>query len=113
MTHLTRHAGIRCQQRVIRATALDLLLDYGEWRANGDGTSTVVMTRDGRRRIADDLGEATLGRLARSLDIVVVIAADAAVITTYWREISFQRDRGPAWERRAHAERRRQRRNFR
>lgn len=113
MTPLTLHAGIRCQQRCITRRAVDLVFDYGEWRANHDATSTVGMTREGRDRILADHGPDLLRSLGRSLDILLVIARDGTSITVMWRQVVFQRDRAPPWERRAHCERRRSRNSFR
>jgi hypothetical protein len=113
VTDLTTHASRRCQQRCISALARALVQDYGEERPNHDGTVTIAMTRAGRARIEADHGEALLRQLGRALDITLIVAGDGPIITTYWRENRFERDRGPPWERRAHCERRRSRRNFR
>ena len=81
---MSSHAADRGQERGIRQDAIHLLLRFGTYQSNGRGGAMVVsMTAAGRAKASRDLGR-EYGRLAKRLDIVVIVV-DGVMATVYRR----------------------------
>ena len=71
MSHLTKHAAQRRQQRSISPFIMDLILGYGETSHHG-GAELSFLTKRGRRTLERDLGHRIYARIADQLDVYVV-----------------------------------------
>jgi len=91
---LTDHAAARMHQRAIPPLIVKWLLQYGAAERSGGGTEMYYFTRDSRRRLARDVGDQVVNRLAALLDAYVVISDSGAVITAGHRFRRIQRDHG-------------------
>jgi hypothetical protein len=69
------------QQRGIRPTALDLLLDYGREAHDHRGCRIVRFDKRSRRRVLGELGRERFRQVERLLDAYAVVAVDDAVVT--------------------------------
>lgn len=76
----THHARRRQQQRSISAGVIALAMRWGVERHLGGGVTELWVTRQAAKDAA-----AAQERIDSAVGVVLVIGADGALITTFWR----------------------------
>lgn len=82
---LTHHARTRSQQRGIRFSAMEVLLEYGTTKIS-HGREVIFMDQAGRRRARAALGEQAFAQIEARLDIYLVLTGDGSVLTCVHRD---------------------------
>ncbi|MCI0365515.1 MAG: DUF4258 domain-containing protein [Phycisphaerales bacterium] len=73
----TEHARRRSQQRAITTRMVDIVLDYGEWFHDRNGSMTAWMTRKALASVAPAL----LLLAMHCMGVAVTISAEGAIVT--------------------------------
>jgi hypothetical protein len=80
---MSRHAGVRKQQRVIPQSIVDALLDFGMRRPAGTGIEKCYFDKRAWRHYAAYLGHEAR-HFERYRSVYVIVAETGSVITTCW-----------------------------
>ena len=86
MPGLTQHAKARMQQRGIRPTTLDSLLDYGSQSHDHRGATIVYFDKKARTRLLRDSGSAAYRVVEKQLNAYAVVSNDGSVVTVGHRD---------------------------
>ena len=78
MKNGTQHANIRAQQRGIAPFLVDLLLEFGARKNDGNGAEICYFDRRAKKRLQSYVG-GMLGRLSEFLDAYLVVCGDQVV----------------------------------
>ena len=81
----THHARTRSQQRGIRFSAMEVLLEYGTTKMS-HRREVIFMDQAGRRRARAALGEQAFAQIEARLDIYLVLTGDGSVLTCVHRD---------------------------
>ncbi|WP_175899382.1 hypothetical protein [Burkholderia vietnamiensis] len=80
--NISKHGGIRQQQRGIPTVIVDLVLTYGSHEYDNRGGVTKYLDRRGRKAIEQDMGHDFVKRYSNQMNVYVVQSAvDGRVIT--------------------------------
>lgn len=82
MSHLTKHAKQRAQQRGIPKLMIELLQRYGHRAYDHHGGVIRYMDKTARRSVEKYIGTAVFRRLHEHLDAYIVEAIDTGAIIT-------------------------------
>ena len=86
MPSLTQHAQTRMQQRGIRPTTLNTLLDYGAYSHDHRGATIVYFDKKAKRRLLRDSGREVYRVMEKQLNAYAVVGIDGAVVTVGHRD---------------------------
>lgn len=84
MTQLSKHASDRCQQRSVPPVIVEWLLDFGSVEHDHRGAEIRFFDERSRKRLASEVGEAVVSKLADLLDAYLVVK-DETVLTVGYR----------------------------
>ncbi len=82
--NMSKHASVRSQQRGIPPMLVDLLFEFGASEKAHDGASKLYFDKSASRRLQAYAGPLS-SLLEQHLDVYVVVADDATVITVAHR----------------------------
>lgn len=80
---LSKHARVRCQQRGIPRTAVEVLYQFGK-RTHSKGAEKYLMDKVARRRAESNLGRHQFIKIEKWLDAYIVVDG-GRIITVAWR----------------------------
>lgn len=86
MTHMTRHAQVRMQQRGITMQTLESLLDCGAVAYDHRGATIVYFDRKAKSRVQRIAGRQAYRAMEKQLNVYAVVAHDGAVVTVGRRD---------------------------
>lgn len=81
MQGLTQHAEARMQQRGIRSTIVESLLDYGTIMYDHRGAALVFFDRKAKTRLLRNVGRARYRVMEKQLNTYAVVSHDGSVVT--------------------------------
>ena len=76
---MSKHAGIRCQQRSIPPLIIDWLVQFGVESYDGHGAIVRHFDRAGLRRLASYAGASIVSRLSEWLDAYIVTCGGTVI----------------------------------
>ena len=82
---VSHHAQIRMQQRAITADMLEILLDFGQVKFNGQGTEILTFPKKVVKHLKKELNHKVFMKIERHLNLYAIMSSDGELITTGYR----------------------------
>lgn len=81
----SQHGRVRQQQRCIPPFIVEALIDYGDERHLGGGTSSFSFSKRGWKHLASYMGQA-ISAFEKYRNAYLVLAENGEIITVAWRQ---------------------------
>jgi hypothetical protein len=91
MAELTRHAGVRMQQRGITMATLQSLLEYGAKMHDHRGAAILYFDKKAKSHIRKTFGRQAYQALDKQLDAYAIVSMQGAVVTVGHRHKRIRR----------------------
>lgn len=77
----TSHASVRCQQRAVSPTAIELALTYGQERPAGQGCVSIYLDKRALLDVREAIGAKRYAKLEQNLTGLYLIVHDDQIVT--------------------------------
>ena len=82
---VSHHAQSRMQQSAITADMLESLLDFGQFKFNGQGTEILTFPKKVVKHLKKELNHKVFMKIERHLNLYAIMSSDGELITTGYR----------------------------